>query len=289
MTILRQKMIDDMRLREFSPNTQRAYLRAVRQLAEHYWKSPDKISEEELRGYLLHLKDDPARSQSSYMVALYGLKFFYRHTIRKEWPVLELARPRKDKQLPVVLSGDEVQRILACLRLEHYQVCLSTMYACGLRAREGNHLRVQDVDSDRMVLYIYHGKGDKSRYVPMPRRILEILRQFWPTHQHPVWLFPSYSRWGVQAESPSPITTRSLGRAFAAAVAESGVEKRATLHTLRHSYATHLLEAGVHLRVIQAYLGHSSPTSTAIYTHLTPQTESITVPAIDQILEALWG
>ena len=258
-------------------------------MAEHYWKSPDKISEEELRSYLLHLKDVLEVSHSAYTSAIYGIKFFYRYTARKEWPLLDLARPQKVQQLPVVLSIEEVKRILACVHLPKYKVCLSTIYACGLRGREGTYLRVQDVDSDRMVLYIYHGKGDKDRYVPLPRRILEILREYWASHRDPVWLFPSGTRWKVKTGLPSPTSTKSMRRAFRAALLESGVKKQATLHTLRHSYATHMLEAGVHLRVIQAYLGHRSPTSTAIYTHLTPQTESITVPAINQALDALWG
>jgi site-specific recombinase XerD len=140
-----------------------------------------------------------------------------------------------------------------------------------------------------MVLYISQSKGDKDRYVPLPRRILVILREYWASHRDPVWLFPGGTRWKVQTGLPSPISARSMRRAFKEALLGSGVKKQATLHTLRHSYATHMLEAGVHLRVIQAYLGHRSPTSTAIYTHLTPQIESITVPTINQALDALWG
>ena len=289
MTFLRQMMLEDMQLRGLSEKTQEIYVRAVRQLAEHYGRSPDKIRENQLRQYFLYLKNTRGVSRSTYTVALCGIKFFYQQTLRKNWRLFDLVRPRRDKHLPVVLSASEVQQILGCIRRPHYKVCLCTIYACGLRIAEGAHLRVEDIDSARRLIYIRHGKGDKDRSVPLPPRILDALRRFWLTHQHTVWLFPGRDRWGIIKEAAQPISSRSLQRAFSAALQESEVEKRATVHTLRHSYATHLLEAGVHLRLIQAYLGHSSPSSTAIYTHLTPKNESITVPEIDQVLESLWG
>jgi integrase/recombinase XerD len=138
-------------------------------------------------------------------------------------------------------------------------------------------------------LIVIDSKGGKSRYVPLPPQILTILRDFWSTHRHPVWLFPQFSRWGVKLEAEGPVACRSVRRAFAAALHTSGVKKQATVHTLRHSYATHMLEAGVDVRVIQVYLGHSSPATTALYTQLTPKNESITAPTINQTLEALWG
>ena len=289
MTILRQKMIEDMELRGLAKNTQRSYLLGVRQMAEYYGKSPDKISEEELRQYFLYLKNRKEITIGTYGVAMTGIKFFYRHTLRRNWPLLDLVRLERSKRLPVVLSPTEVEQILACLDRMRFKVCLSTMYACGLRVSEGVRLRVQDVDSGRMVIYIDQSKGGKSRYVPLPSRILTILRVFWSTHRHPVWLFPQFDRGGVKLGAKNPVATRSVRRAFADALRQSGIKKQATLHTLRHSYATHMLEAGVELRVIQVYLGHSSPATTAQYTQLTSKNESITVPAINQILEALWG
>jgi site-specific recombinase XerD len=288
MTVLRQKMIEDLQLRGLSEKTQQSYVRVVRQLAEHYGKSPDKIGEEELRQYFLYLKNIQGVTRSTYTVALYGIKFFYQQTLRRDWPLFDLVRPQPERHLPVVLSAAEVQQILRCIRRLHIKVCLSTIYACGLRSREGTHLRVADIDSARMVLYVRYGKGDKGRYVPLLPRVLDTLRQLWVTHRHGVWLFPACDRGGALPGAKAPMTTSTLRKAFAAALRESRVAKQATVHTLRHSFATHLLEAGVSVRVIQAYLGHSSPSSTAIYTHLTRKNETITVPAIEQTLEALW-
>ena len=285
MTPLRQRMVEDMQLRGLSEKTQEAYVRAVRQLAEHYGKSPDRVGEEELRHYFLYLKNDKQVSSSTLTVTLNGIKFFYQHTLRREWPTFGLVRSPREKKLPVVLSVAEVRRILGCLRRPRYRVCLSTIYACGLRLQEGVHLQVRDIDGDRMVVHVRHGKGAKDRYVPLPVCTLETLRGYWATHRHPVWLFPAPTRAGVPASTATgPMSVSGVQRAFKAALQESGVQKPATVHTLRHSYATHLLEAGVNLRIIQAYLGHSSPKTTALYTHLTRKAEDLAAEAIDRVM-----
>ena len=278
MTALRQRMIEDMQLRGLTVKTQQAYIHAVKQLAEHYDKSPDRISEEELRQYFLHLKNVRQVSPSTFTVALYGIKFLYQQTLRRDWTTLELARPVREKKLPVVLSRAEVRRVLGRIHRPRYRVCLSTIYACGLRVREGVYLQVQDIDSDRRQVHVRHAKGSKARYVPLPTSTLRMLRQYWGRHRHPVWLFPSpYS-------GDKPMSVSGVQRCFKAALQESGVHKEATVHTLRHSYATHLLEAGVNLRVIQAYLGHSSPKTTAIYTHLTRAVEELAAEAINRVM-----
>ena len=178
-------MVAGLQLRGLSEKTQESYVRAVRQLAEHQGKSPDGIGEEELRQYLLYLKNDEQVSPSAFTIALCGIKFFYQHTLRREWTTFELVRPNREYSLPVVLSVDEVQRILGCLRLPRYRVCLGTIYTCGLRLQEGVYLRVQGIDSDRMLVHVRHGKGIKDRYVPLPERTLLMLRQHWVTHRHP--------------------------------------------------------------------------------------------------------
>lgn len=285
MTALRQRMIEDMQLRGLSEKTQESYVRAVRQLAEHYAKSLDQISEEELRQYFLYLKNSKRVSRSAFAIALCGIKFLYQHSLQREWVTLELARAPKEKRLPVVLSQEEVQRILGGLRLPGYRVCLSTIYACGLRVQEGVHLCVPDVDSGRMVVHVRQSKGRKDRDVPLPVSVLEMLRGYWVQHRHPVWLFPGRTKAGIPlCQASGPLSVSSVQKAFRAALSESGVKKAATVHTLRHSYATHLLEAGVGLREIQAYLGHRSPQTTAIYTHVTRRADERAREAINRVM-----
>jgi integrase/recombinase XerD len=288
MTQLRQRMIEDLQLRGLSERTQEMYVRAVRQLAEHYHKSPDRITEEELRDYFLSLKNVKHYSRSASTIALCGIKFFYTHTLQREWTTLTFVRPPREKKLPVILSPTEVRTILAGVQLPRYRICLSTIYACGLRLQEGTHLQVSDIDSARMCLHVRLGKGAKDRYVPLPRRILELLRQYWGTHRHPLWLFPAPGRGGTgMATATKPMPRSSVQDAFRAALRESGIPKRACIHTLRHSWATHLLETGVNLRLIQEYLGHNSPATTALYTPLTLQAQEMAGVAINRLMEDL--
>jgi integrase/recombinase XerD len=288
MTPLRQRMIEDLQLRGLSARTQAMYVRAVRQLAEHYHKSPDCITEEELRDYFLYLKNVKHYSRSASTIALCGIKFFFDHTLNRDWTTLSFMRAPREKKLPVILSLEEVRRLLACVRLPRYRVCLSTIYACGLRLQEGTHLQVRDIDSARMLVHVRHGKGGKDRYVPLPQRTLERLRQYWVTHRHPILIFPAPGRGGISlSTATAPMPRSSVQGAFREALKDSGIHKQASVHTLRHSWATHLLEAGVNLRLIQAYLGHNSPTTTSVYTHLTARAAHLGVEAINRLMGAL--
>lgn len=289
MTTLRQRMLEDLKLRGLSESTQEVYVRAVRQLAEHCGKPPDQITDEELRQYFLHLRDVRGIAQNTLQVNLSALRFFYQYTLGKNLPTLELVRARREKKLPVVLSIAEVRQVLGCIRRLRYRACLSTIYSCGLRLREGLSLQVEDIDSERMRVHVRNGKGAKARYVPLFRGTLELLRQYWVKHRHPIWLFPAPERprGAPSKTATAPMNASGVQFVFVAAVRESGIKKRATVHTLRHSYATHLLEAGVSLRVIQAYLGHSSPASTTIYTHLTQKVEAPAIESINQVMEQL--
>jgi site-specific recombinase XerD len=283
MTTLRQRMIEDMQLHSFSERTQDSYLRVVRQLAAYFNKPPDQINEEELRQYFLYLKNVKKASRSTITLALCGIKFFYERTLLRQWATLALVRPPREKKLPVVLSVDEVRQILSRVRRWRYRVCLSTIYACGLRLQEGLHLQIGQIDGGRQLLHVCHGKGGKDRYVPLPQPVLDMLRQYWATHRDPVWIFPS-SHQTVKG----PMDASGLQRAFRAALLDSGIQKPATVHTLRHSYATHLLEAGLNLRLIQLYLGHASPNTTAIYTHLTQPSEDLAIQAVNRVVAGLW-
>lgn len=284
MTALRQRMIEDMQLRGLAARTQEAYVLAVRQLAEYYKKPPDQIGDEELRQYFLYLTNVKKVSRSTSTLALCGVKFFYERTLGQEWPVLELMRPAKEEKLPVVLSIGEVGRILKSVRSEHYRACLGLIYACGLRLLEGVRMQVKDVDGERKQVHVRGGKGNKDRYVPIPQVSLQMLREHWQRHRNRQWLFPAKRG---EERGQHPMDVSGVQRAFRAALHESKVNKTATVHTLRHSYATHLLEAGVNLRVIQSYLGHTSIVTTARYAHLTQTGQTQSIEVINQMLAEL--
>lgn len=269
-TALRRRFAEDLKLAGFSDRTQEAYIRAVRQLAEHYWKSPDQIIEEEVRQYFLHMKNIKKYARGTMTIALCGIKFFYEKTLGMDWNVMGLVRPPKEKTLPVVLSIAEVRNILSHVSRPWNRVCLSNIYSCGLRIQEGTNIKISDIDGNRGFIHIHRGKGAKDRYVPLPERTLEMLREFWKTHRNPVWLFPAPGRSSKEMPTANrPLPIGSLQGAFRRALLQSGIVKKASVRTLRHSYATHLLEAGVNLRQIQENLGHNSPKTTSVYTHLT--------------------
>ena len=247
MTSLRQQMTDEMQLRGLSSRTQQSYLNAVRQLAEYYHEPPDQISEEKLRQYFLYLMNEKQLSPSSCRVAHCAIRFLYVHTLDQTWPADLVIRPQKEIKMPVVLSVAEVQQILGCVRKPGYRVCLSTIYACGLRLSEGISLRIADIDGERMMLHVHQGKGAKDRYVPLPEATLEMLRTFWATHRHPTWLFPGRPGEGEPYAAANKVMSPSgVQRAMRAAVKGCGIQKHATVHTLRHSYAT--LNAGLSRR-----------------------------------------
>jgi integrase/recombinase XerD len=288
MTELRRRMIECLQLRGLSERTQDMYVRAVRQLAEHYRKSPDLISEEELRQYFLYVKHVTQYSRSASTIALCGIKFFFEQTLHRDWTTLRFVRAPRAKKLPVILSLEEVRRLLDCVRLPRYRVCLTTIYSCGLRLQEGTHLKVPDIDSSRMLIHVRHGKGGQDRYVPVPHRTLARLRQYGVTHRHPVLIFPAPGRGGNSlSTATAPMPRSSVQGAFREALQDSGIHKHASVHTLRHSWATHVLEAGVNLRLIHAYLGHSSPTTTSVYTHLTARAEHLGADAINRVMADL--
>ncbi len=286
MTPLRQRMIEDLQLKGYSDSTQKLYVSAVHQLCNHFSKPPGKITEDNLRDYFLYGKNVKKWSRSTSTVALCGIKFFYENTIKRPWPTLLFIRPGREKKLPVVLSRDEVHKLLHNIRLLRYRVCLTTIYSCGLRLSEGTHLKVEDIDGDRGFINIRQSKGNKDRHVPLPPKTLALLREQWQSHQNKVWIFPAAGhgpanmRWATK-----PVSKSSVQVAFRKVVKTAGINKKATVHTLRHSWATHLLEAGVNLRLIQVWLGHSSPATTSVYTHLTEQAMTMAVKPINALMD----
>lgn len=284
-TALRQRMLQDLQLAGLSERTQEAYLRSVRQLADHFHTPPDRLSEQQVRDYFLHLKNDKKFAAASLVIAYSGIKFFYSHTAPRDWPTLQRLRVRKEKRLPDVLSVAEVRRLIAAVRTRHNQTYFWTVYSLGLRLEEGLHLQVGDIDSERMLVHVRRGKGAKDRFVPLPSRTLTVLRQHWATHRHPEWLFPARGRDGHQAATADqPMTRSSVQKAMRRVVDELKFTKAISIHTLRHSYASHLLEAGVNLRLIQQYLGHSSLQTTMIYLHLTTASQEQAVARIEVLM-----
>lgn len=270
MTALRQRTLQDLELAGLGPRTCEAYLRAVRQLAEHFSQSPDKLSETQVRDYFCHLKNEKAFAAGSLKIAYSGIKFFFRHTAPRDWETLKSLRVPPEKRLPDVLTIEEVGRIVSAASTQHHRTCLWTIYSLGLRLSEGIHLQLGDVDAKRSLVHVHHGKGAIDRYVPLPEQTLELLRRYWLTHRNPRWLFPALGRGrkeGRNATKPMPRST--VQGALRRITDKLNFKKRISVHTLRHSYATHLLEAGVNLRLIQRYLGHRSLQTTTIYLHLT--------------------
>lgn len=261
MTDLRRRMTADLQLAGYSQKTQQSYLMAVRGLAKFYRRSPDELSEEEVRAFFLHLINERKSAPSTVRIYLYGIKFFFTKTLQRQWAFLDLVRPAKSKKLPVVLSQEEVRTILGRIRNPVVRMSLRLIYFCGLRVSEATRLTPADVDWERRLLWVRAGKGGKDRSIPLPSGMLETLKNYRQRCQCRSWLFPG--------KNGGSLSISALQRGFGDAVRLSGVEKRASVHTLRHSYATHLLERGVDLRVIQELLGHQSLQTTTIYTHLT--------------------
>jgi site-specific recombinase XerD len=278
-------MLQDLQLAGLSTRTQEAYLRAVRKLAEYVHTPPDRLSEHQVRDSFLHLQNDRKFASGSLMIAYSAIKFFYSHTAPRDWPTLRRLRVRNEKRLPDVLSRAEVRRLIAAVRTPHNRAYFWTVYSLGLRLEEGLHLQVGDIDSQRMVVQVRRGKGAKDRYVPLPGRTLEVLRQYGATHRHPQWLFPDRGRDGHQAATADqPMTRGTVQTAMSRVVQELGLKKAISGHSLRHSYATHLLEAGVNLRLIQQYLGHSSLHTTMVYLHLTTASQEQAVARIETLM-----
>lgn len=261
MTPLRQRMLEDLQMRNMSKLTQRNYVQAVADFAKHFHQSPDKLNEQHVREYLLYLLNERKVAINTYNVARAGLRFFYAVTLGRPWTLEKLACAKSEKRLPVVLSRDEVGQLLESPKRLKTRVMLMTCYATGVRISELIALRVEDVDSKRMLIRVQQGKGRKDRYVTLPPRLLELLRQYWSRFRPTGLLF-----FGRKKERP--LGSATVQHVFSRAGREAGLTKRVTPHILRHSFATHLLEAGVDLRTIQALLGHRSLQTTATYTHV---------------------
>lgn len=261
MTILRQRMIEDLRIRNYAERTVETYVERVAEFARHFGQSPDRLGPEEIRQYQLYLLKTRQASWAVFNQTVCALRFFYRVSLGKDWAVEHIPFPKQEKKLPVVLSPQEVGHLLkAVTNLKHRSV-LMTLYGAGLRLSEALHLRVQDVDSQRMTLRVRQGKGRKDRYGLLSETLLEQLRRYWKQHRPTLWLFPG------QPEE-APLSNSSIQRVCKRAARRAGLSKQVSPHLLRHSFATHLLEAGTDLKKIQVLMGHRSLQTTSIYLHV---------------------
>jgi site-specific recombinase XerD len=273
MTTLRDRMTEDLRLRNYSPRTVKTYVSWVSRFAKHFQQSPARLGPEEIRAYQLHLIEQKL-SWSSFNQAVCALRSLYRLTLRRDFVVESVPFAKVKKPLPTVLSVDEVRRLLAAVDRRKSRTALSLIYATGARLSEAVQLRVADIDGERMQVHIRCGKGGKPRMVPMSGMLRELLREYWRVERPQGYLFP-----GKNAGRYLCKTT--VQKACFLARLRARIEKPASAHTLRHSYATHLLELGVDLRTIQRLLGHSSLTTTAVYTHVTSRLMDSANQAVD--------
>lgn len=267
MTELRRRMDDDMLARGLADRTRESYLWAVTGLARFYHRSPDQISDVEIQAYLVHLLRDRQRSWSTCNIVLNGLRFFYHTTLKRDRTTFTIPAPRHSGKLPVVLSRDEVQRLITAAPNLRQRTMLLTTYAAGLRLTEVLHLQVQDIDSARLTIRVVQGKGGKDRYTVLSAHLLEALRAYWRVARPRSWLFPA------RGEPLRPLDPSSLQKAYQRAKQRAGITKPGGVHTLRHCFATHLLEAGVDLHTIQRLLGHGHLTTTTRYFQLTRHTQ----------------
>ena len=261
---LRRRMIEDMTIRKLAPKTQASYIRSVTTFTIFLGRSPDQASAEDLRRYHLHLASSGV-SVPSQNATVTALRFFFAVTLRRSNVTDRMPFVREPRRLPVVLSPEEVVRLLEAAPGLKYRAALSVAYGAGLRANEVISLKIGDIDSTRMVIRVEQGKGSKDRYVMLSAHLLELLRAWWKIARPQGWLFPG--------QNPvNPLTTRQLNRACHAAAQAAGIDKRVSLHTLRHSFATHLLEQKVDIRVIQVLLGHKKLDTTALYSQVATKT-----------------
>jgi len=274
MTPLRQRMLEDMGIRNLAENTQSAYLQQIAAYSRYFNRSPDQLGPEEIRTYQLYLMEVRALTPSSICVATGALRFLYKVTLKRTWAVEEIPMPKRPRKLPEILSPEEVMHFLNAIINDKHRAILTTAYAAGLRVSEATHLKVTDIDSQRMMLRVEQGKGMKDRYVMLSPRLLDVLRTYWKSARPPQWMFPG--------EVPGqPITREAVGLACQKARRDAGITKPITPHSLRHAFATHLLESGADLRTIQLLLGHRSLATTARYLKVATTTVCATTSPFD--------
>lgn len=267
----------ELRIRGMAENTRKSYLEKMRCFVRHFMLAPDQLTAEDVKQYQLFLTKERRVTWSTFNVHVCAIRFFYRHVLPVAWNVEQIPYQRTGRRLPVVLSGEEVVALLNAVTNLKHRALLMTLYAAGLRTSEAVHLRLEDIDSQRGMIRIRQGKGRKDRYVMLSATLLETLRCYWRQQRPAPWLFPG-------SDPSRPLTRESVERVFVHAKEKAGIRKRVSPHSLRHAFATHLLERGVNIRVIQRLLGHRSLRSTEIYTHVAQSYVRDTPSPLDDLL-----
>ena len=281
MTRLRQRMLDDLRRRNYSPDTIRGYIRAVQQFAEYFGRSPEQMGAEELRRYQIHLLHERKLALGTVENCISALRFLYKKTLkRRDLAFDDLPFPKQPRTLPTVLSQDEVTRLIEAAPNRMHRMLLMVLYATGMRRTEASLLKVSDIDSQRMVIHIQRGKGLRDRDVPLTPKLLEALRDYWRWKKPRVYLFPSRMS---APDVEQPISDKTVWNVCRAAATRAGIHKKLHPHTLRHCFATHLLEAGADLRTIQLLMGHERLEDTIIYLHLSQRHLHAAINPLDQL------
>jgi len=274
---LHDQMEGDLILKVYSPHTKRAYLRCVQQFVRQYMRSPEEMGETEVRNFLLYLVRDRQASPATQDMYVNALKFLYAVTLKRPEVVKDIPHPKRPKTLPVILSPEEVLRVFAAIRAVKYKAIIATAYAAGLRISEVCALQVSDIDSQRMRIHVRSGKGKKDRYVMLGESLLALLRQYYQAvRPQGGYLFPGQ-------KPQQHISTTAVSLVLRKVIRETGLSKKVTMHTLRHCFATHLLEAGTDIRILQVLLGHSSIRTTLRYTHITDRLIQKLVSPLDMI------
>jgi integrase/recombinase XerD len=280
MKRLRDQMLADLQLSGATPRTQETYLREAGNLAKYFNRSPAELGEEELKEYMLYLMKERHLSEGTFRFYVAALKFLYRTTLKREWAVEKIRYPRAKRKLPIVLDLSEVESLFAVTPNLKHKVILMITYSSGLRASETAHLKITDIDSKRMMVRISQGKGGKDRYSILSQTTLEQLRQYWRKYHPTEWLFNG-------AEKNGPLSTNSIQQLFYKAKKRAGITKPASVHTLRHSFATHLIEAGTSLHHVQLLLGHRSPTTTTVYLHVSRLNLAQVISPLDKTVKQI--
>ena len=281
MTRLRQRMLEDLQRRNYSPDTIRGYIRAVQQFAEYFGRSPEHLGAAELRRYQLYLLHEKKLALGTVENCISALRFLYKKTLkRRDLAFDDLPFPKQPHKLPTVLSQDEVTRLIDAAPNRMYRTMLMVLYGTGMRRTEASRLKVSDIDSQRMVIHIHSGKGLRDRDVPLTPKLLEVLRDYWRWKKPRVYLFPS--KMGDHSVE-QPISDKTVWNICRAVATRAGIHKRLGPHTLRHCFATHLLEAGTDLRTIQLLMGHERLEDTTIYLHLSQRHLHAAINPLDQL------